>query len=92
MGHEAFNTIDGLKTFGSIFKNLRIHDLSIYASKFGGLISYYRDSLDTEIDCVVHSNDGRYALIGCKLDKTKVDEGAKNLMKANKLVKPNNQV
>ena len=92
MGPEAFNTIDGLKTFGFIFENLCIRDLSVYTSKFGGSISYYHDNTDVEIDCVVHLNDGRYALIECKLGKSKIEEGAKNLLKVNKLIESNDQV
>ena len=92
MGPDAFNTIDGLKTFGFIFENLCIRDLSVYTSKFGGSISYYHDNSDVEIDCVVHLNDGRYALIECKLGKTKIEQGAENLLKVNKLIEANNQV
>ena len=71
IGLEAFNTIDSLKTFGFIFENLCIRDLSAYTSKFGASISYYSDSSDIEVDCVVHLNDG-YALIECKVGKTKL--------------------
>ena len=92
MGPEAFNTIDGLKTFGFIFENLCIRDLSVYTSKLGGSISYYHDNTDTEVDCVVHLNDGRYALIECKLGKTKIEEGAQNLLKVNKLIEANKEV
>ena len=90
MGPEAFNTIDGLKTFGFIFENLCIRDLSVYTSKFGGSISYYHDNTDVEIDCVVHLNDGRYALIECKLGK--IENGVRNLLKVNKLIESNDQV
>lgn len=92
MGPEAFNTIDGLKTFGFVFENLCIRDLSVYTSKLGGSISYYHDNTDTEVDCVVHLNDGRYALIECKLGKTKIEEGVQNLLKVNKLIEANEDV
>ena len=92
MGPEAFNTLDGLKTFGFIFENLCIRDLSVYTSKFGGSISYYHDNSDVEVDCVVHLNDGRYALIECKLGKTKIEEGAQNLLKVNKLIEANDEI
>ena len=92
MSPKAFNTIDGLKTFGFIFENLCIRDLSVYTSKFGGSISYYHDNSDTEVDCVVHLNDGRYALIECKLGKTKIEEGAQNLLKVNKLIEANDEI
>lgn len=92
MTPEAFNTIDGLKTFGFIFENLCIRDLSIYTSRLGGSISYYHDNYDVEVDCVVHLKDGRYALIECKLGKTKIDEGARNLLKVSKLIEENDQI
>ena len=92
MNPEAFNTIDGLKTFGFIFENLCIRDLSVYTSRLGGSISYYHDNYDVEVDCVVHLNDGRYALIECKLGKTKIEEGARNLLKVSKLIEANDQI
>ena len=92
MGPEAFDTIDGLKTVGFIFENLCIRDLSVDTSKLGGSISYYHDNSDVEVDCVVHLNDGRYALIECKLGKTKIEEGAQNLLKVNKLIEANDKI
>ncbi len=77
---------------GFIFENLCIRDLSVYTSKFGGSISYYHDNSDVEVDCVVHLNDGRYALIECKLGKTKIEEGAQNLLKINKIIEANDEV
>ena len=67
-----------------------IRDLSVYTSKFGGSISYYHDNTDVNIDCVLHLNDGRYALIECELGK--IEKGAQNLLKINELIKSNNQV
>ena len=45
-----------------------------------------------EIDCVVHLNDGRYALIECKLGKNGIDEGAENLLTINELIEKNNEL
>ncbi len=89
---EAFNTPDGLETFGFIFENLCIRDLSVYSSSFKGKIKYYHDDTGLEIDCVVHLRDGRYALIECKLGKSKIEEGAKNLLKIKKLIEKNDKV
>ena len=89
---EAFNTPDGLETFGFIFENLCIRDLSVYTSSFKGKIKYYHDDTGLEIDCVVHLRDGRYALIECKLGKSKIEEGAKNLLKIKKLIEKNDKV
>ena len=92
LGPKAFNTKDGLKTFGFIFENLCIRDLSVYTSSFKGKIYYYQDDTDTEVDCVVHLKDGRYALIECKLGRSKIEEGAQNLLKLNKLIERNKEV
>lgn len=89
---EAFNKIGGLKTFGFIFENLCIRDLSVYTSKLGGTISYYHDRSDLEVDCVIHLRNGEYALIECKLGISKIDEGAQNLLKVNKLIEKNPQM
>ena len=90
MGPEGFNTIGGLKTFGFIFENLCIRDLSVYTSKFGGVISYYHDRFDLEVDCVVHLRDGRYGLIEFKLGSSEEEKGAQNLLKINNLINKKN--
>ena len=81
---EAFDTKDGLETFGFIFENLCIRDLSIYTSSLKGTLKYYNDDTGLEVDCVLKLKDGRYALIECKLGKTKIYEGTRNLLKWNK--------
>ena len=81
-----------LNTFGFIFENLCIRDLNVYTNTYGGKISYYHDKSDLEVDCVVHLRDGRYALIECKLGRNRIEEGAKNLLKINKLIEKNDKV
>lgn len=89
---EAFNSADGLKTFGFIFENLCIRDLSIYTNNHGGKISYYHDKNYLEIDCVVHLRDGRYGLIECKLGSSEIEKGAKNLLRINSLIEKKEEV
>ncbi len=84
---ESFNTPDGLETFGFIFENLCIRDLSVYTSSLKEEIRYYHDNTGIEIDCVVELRDGKYALIECKLGKSNIEKGAQNLLKINKLIK-----
>lgn len=81
-----------LKTFGFVFENLCIRDLSVYTSSYGGKVSYYHDKSDLEVDCVVHLKDGRYALIECKLGSKGIEDGVKNLLKINKLIEKNNKL
>lgn len=75
-----------LKTFGFIFETLCIRDLKVYSQALDGEISYYHDNLGLEADCVLHLNDGRYALIEFKLGSMEIEDGATNLNKLEKLI------
>lgn len=81
---------EDLNTFGFIFENLCIRDLIIYSSPSNGVVSYYRDRFDLEVDCVLHLRDGRYALIEFKLGSKEEEKGAKNLLKINDLINKKN--
>jgi predicted AAA+ superfamily ATPase len=76
-----------LNTFGFIFENLCMRDLTIYSSSVDGKISYYRDRYGLEADCVLHLKDGRYALIEFKLGGSEIEKSAKNLIKLDNLIK-----
>lgn len=76
-----------LDTFGHIFENLCMRDLSAYTSSMGGQVSYYRDRYGLECDCVLTLKNEDYALIEFKLGSTKIEKGAKNLLKLDKLIK-----
>ena len=80
-----------LKTFGFIFETLCIRDLKIYSQAYDGEISYYHDKFGIEADCVLHLNDGRYALIEFKLGSFEIDEGAKHLCEIERLIKEHNE-
>lgn len=69
-----------LKTFGFIFEQMCARDLRAYTPGFGNHLSYYRDRYGLEADLVLHLDDGRYALIECKLGSREIEEGAKALM------------
>ena len=58
----------------------------MYSSPLGGKVLYYNDGT-LEVDCVLQIADGRYGLIEFKLGDTRIDEGAKSLLKMNKLIK-----
>ena len=79
------------KTLGFLFESICIRDLQIYSQKSGGSISYYHDRYGLEADCVLHLEDGRYALIEFKLGEHEVDLGAKHLCKLESLVSEYNQ-
>ncbi len=86
---EYFNT--DFKTLGFLFESLVIRDLKIYSSASNGRISYYRDRYGLEADCVLHLEDGRYALIEIKLGAKEIDDGAKHLLEIERLIKEKNE-
>lgn len=79
-----------LKTFGFIFEQLCVRDLRAYTRGFYSRISYYRDRYDLEADLVLHQDDGRYALIECKLGSREIDLGASHLLKIRDLIRARN--
>ena len=76
-----------LDTFGHIFENLCMRDLTAYTSPMGGQVSYYRDRYGLESDCVLTLKNEDYALIEFKLGSKKIEKGAKNLLKLDKIIK-----
>ena len=86
---EYFNA--DFKTLGFLFECLCIRDLKAYSSSMGGVVSYYHDRYDLEADAVLHTEDGRYALIEFKLGANEIDEGAQHLCKIERLVREANE-
>ncbi len=80
-----------LRTFGFIFECMCIRDLKVYSQSLGGRVSYYRDRYGLEADIVLHLEDGRYALIECKLGSRDVEEGAAHLLELKSLIRDHNQ-
>ncbi len=81
---EYFN--QDFNTLGFLFESLCVRDLRIYSMPLGGEISYYHDRSGLEVDIVLHLNNGRYALIECKLGHYYVEEAAQHLNKIEKLI------
>ncbi|MCF0178428.1 MAG: ATP-binding protein [Bacteroidales bacterium] len=75
-----------LNTFGFIFECMCIRDLKVYSQPLGGSVSYYHDRYGLEADIVLHLDDGRYALIECKLGSRDIDEGASHLLEIKRLI------
>lgn len=80
-----------LNTFGSIFECLCFRDLKVYSQALGGRLSYYHDRSGLDVDAVLHLEDGRYALIECKLGSREIEEGAKHLLEIKRLVTERNK-
>ncbi len=73
-------------TFGCIFENLCIRDVTAYASSSGGRIPYDTDRSHLEVDAVLHLDDGRYALIEFTLGNYSIAEGAAHLLEVAHLI------
>ena len=80
-----------LNTFGFIFECLTFRDLKVYSQALGGRLSYYHDRMGLEADAVLHLDDGRYALIECKLGSREIEDGAEHLLEIKKLIKEANE-
>lgn len=79
------------KTLGFLFESLCFRDLKIYSSLSAGRVSYYHDRYGLEADCVLHLDDGRYALIKIKLGESEVEGAAGHLCEIEELVKKANE-
>ena len=79
-----------LNTFGFIFECLCMRDLKVYSQALGGRLSYYHDRMGLEADAVLHLDDGRYALIECKLGSREIEDGAKHLVELRRLIEEAN--
>lgn len=80
-----------LKTFGFIFEQMCARDLRAYTLDFGSRLSYYRDRYGLEADLVLHLEDGRYALIECKLGSREIEEGSAHLLELKRLIQKHNE-
>lgn len=91
LGLNPNSMMKDMKTFGFLFENLVARDLRVYSSVIGGTLSYYRDRYGLEADFVIHLDDGRFALIECKLGSNQIESGASNLIKIRDLIRQRNQ-
>ncbi len=69
------------ETLGLLFESLVIRDLRTYAQAIGASVFHYREAKGVEADAILELRDGRWAGIEVKLGQTKVDEGAKSLLR-----------
>lgn len=80
-----------LKTFGFIFEQMCVRDMKAYTQGLYSHVSYYHDRYGLEADFVLHLEDGRYALIECKLGSREIDEGATHLLELKRLIREHNE-
>lgn len=86
---EALTT--QLKTFGFIFEQMCVRDLKAYTQGLYSHVSYYHDRYGLEADFVLHLEDGRYALIECKLGSNEIEDGAEHLLELKRLIREHNK-
>lgn len=71
------------QTFGLMFENMAVRDLSVYARALDLLddvpVRYYRDDSGVEADAVVQLADGRWAAFEFKVSEDKVEKGVASL-------------
>ena len=91
LGISPSELLIDLNTFGFIFETLCFRDLKAYTMSLGGSASYYHDRLGLEADCVLHLDDGRYALIEFKLGSRGIEEGSKHLLELQGLIRKHNE-
>ena len=70
-----------LNTFGFIFENLCLRDLSVYADYYGGSIYHYHDNSDLEVDAIIEMPDGAWGAFEIKLGEGQVETAASTLLR-----------
>lgn len=83
LGMSPAALFDDWQTFGLVFENLAMRDLSVYARALDLLddvpVRYYRDDSGLEADAVVQLADGRWAAFEFKVSEDKVPDGVTSL-------------
>ena len=73
------------QTFGLVFENLCMRDLSVYARALPGAgpvpVRYYRDDSGLEVDAVIERADGSWAALEVKVSEDKVPEAERSLLR-----------
>ena len=91
MGQTPQSLQTQMKTFGFIFEQMCIRDLKAYSYGFFSNVGYYRDRYGLEADVVLHLDDGRYALIECKLGSKEIETGSHHLAQLHRLITDHNK-
>lgn len=83
------------QTFGLVFENMAVRDLSVYARALDLLddvpVRYYRDDSGVEADAIVQLADGRWAAFEFKVSEDKVEKGVASLERMRRKVCENSR-
>lgn len=78
------------QTFGLVFENMAVRDLSVYARALDLLddvpVRYYCDDSGVEADAIVQLADGRWAAFEFKVSEDKVEKGVASLQRMRRKV------
>lgn len=90
LGMSPKALVDDWQTFGLVFENMAMRDISVYARALDLLddvpVRYYRDDSGLEADAIVQLADGRWAAMEIKVSEDKVAAGVASLKRLRKKV------
>lgn len=82
LGMSPDDMLNDPRTFGLLFEDFAIKELSIYAKYLGGEVRHYRDANGLECDAVIHLENGEYALVEIKIGgEDLINEGVSTLQR-----------
>jgi len=79
LGLSAQRLLDDLNTYGFMFENLCLRDISIYAENIDATVFHYRDNSNLEADAIVEMPDGEWSAFEIKLGEHQVESAAASL-------------
>jgi len=87
LGLTADKLLVDFNTFGLLFESLAVRDLRIYAGAHDATVWHYRDARNLECDAIIEWPDGRWGAIEIKLETSREDAAAANLLSIARLVR-----
>jgi predicted AAA+ superfamily ATPase len=79
LGLDTDRLLHDLNTFGFMFENLCLRDISVYAESMDGKTYHYRDNSGLEADAIVELPSGEWGAFEIKLGEHQVEKAAKSL-------------
>ena len=81
LGATRERLLEDLQTFGFMFENLCLRDLSVYAGFYGGSLFHYHDNSELEVDAVIEMPDGAWGAFEIKLGEVQVETASGTLLR-----------
>lgn len=80
LGHGPAHLRSDLASTASLFENLVVRDLRIYAQTLGGRVNHWADRAGATVDAVITLPDGRWGAFNVLLNPADVDRAAASLV------------